>query len=265
MPACNLCVDEGKIEKPLTLRWLGVRLFWGAFGIFFGGVYLLFFPPKERLFLGDLLIIILLIFYVLVAGWRFWRFIRLNVIGRTLYLFLDQHDRFHIHNTTHDLFPGTLRSYIKGTYFQVRIGGWFRKNRVCNDQHQHWKIVHCWGDIRTICLRDNWGVEISGLDFDAGAGAISAQQLLKMVNTYSAVMYVFKKVEQLEKHREQVGRTLVRLIEEIRRSKETMGRSKHAQKLREQLVELSHYFPDELVNRWYHEIEQEQTQIVNGG
>lgn len=262
MKSCELCVEKKLLifNAPLSVSEMKFFGFMAVF-IFFLGLSLLFISNGHFGAIGSGVLVISLTMLILLG----------SIIGKTFYLFLDKHGKFHVHENNPAVAPVWAvelpENHPVGKMFQVRLGGWFRKNRVLGTRlggsvDPFWEIVHCWDDIRKIRLRDTvTGAEIGALDL-YGLNDFPAQRALEVVNRYKAVREIFDHIDEFEGTVAEVGRELIRIIRDIEQSKETMGRSKHAQALREGLNKLMNSFPPNLVNQWRKEAEDKKALAI---
>jgi len=185
------------------------------------------------------------------------------IIGETLYLFKKDEVEVHVHAMA-PVFPGFKAGlpvdpeFKAETVFQIRVGGWFRKNVILGKHHfANWQISHCWTG-KDLRLRDYRGNEVHA----------SASTLLKLVQTFLDVKSTVSEYEtakhslaelkegrsSLERRRDQLFLGCVALTQIIRKTHETLGRSRHAQFLRECLEELLNAEPaattEDLEDRW---------------
>lgn len=185
------------------------------------------------------------ILWLLVQGPRF---IRCNVIGWTYYCFPDHLGQSHIHRQRPDVTKKTDTSgfvaWIPGAIFQVRSGGWFRKNRILHQGDKTWRIDRAWDRLKDVRIRDGLGGEIAGVELD---------RLLGVVTKFHHMSGLVAHVHETDAIAEHLGRTNAQLIHRIRRERTTMGRSEHARAARETLESA---FAEELpglkdrVDRW---------------
>lgn len=250
---CSACIDEGSIRGPRMTRGEGnalivAMLFVAALvtmdtvgGFVSGGAAVV----SAVVFLG--------VFLKLVPF--FWR----QVIGRTVYLFLDKEGDSHIHRhdpyargTTPGLKGNRLR-YPEGAVLQVRIGGWFRKNKVISlGTGRFWKISHAWNGLDDLRVRDGSGSELR-IEW--------LPDLLKTINRFADVRQIFNALELAEGVRDHLGKGIVSEIAEIEADRARLGRSEHAKKLRVHLGEWLSGVPridvqnaEKLIRRWREEV-----------
>ncbi len=179
----------------------------------------------------NLLAWILLVTLVL-SVWLSWEaitFIRCNLIGWTYYCFLDHLGQSHIHRKRPDIeLPpgavGTMRGL--STAFQVRSGGWFRRNRVLSAWYQTWRIDRAWDRLEDIRIRDGFRGELAG---------VGLERLLGVVTQFNYMSGLIAHVHEANAIAEHLGCTNARLIHRILRERATMGRSEHARAAREAL------------------------------
>lgn len=162
-------------------------------------------------------------------SWEAIQFVRCNVIGWKYYCFLDHLGMSHIHRERpeFELPPGAVGT-MRGlsAVFQVRSGGWFRRNRILNTRHQTWRIDRAWDRLEDVRIRDGFGGEIAGVELD---------RLLGVVTKFHYMSGLVAHVHETDAIAEHLGRTNAQLIHRIRRERATMGRSEHARAAREAL------------------------------
>lgn len=156
--------------------------------------------------------------------------LRSNLIGWTHFLFFDHTGQFHIHRRRPDVTKRTDTTgvvvWIPGVIFQVRSGGWFRKNRILHQSGKTWRIAYAWEGLEDIRIRDGFLCQLAYQE---------PEFLVEVVNTFhylSGVIHHYKALKRIAEH---LGLTNARLIERIKRERATMGRSEHARAARETL------------------------------
>lgn len=187
------------------------------------------------------------------------------LIGRTWYLLLDHQGQLHVHrwNPVREWSPtlfsgqcGNWNSFLsQHRIFQVRSGGFWRRSRVIANGRASWKLsVGLFGD--RVVLTDPDGSAISVGNKPPPGFANSGDRLketLRLVAEYSRVNDV---IVELEEQKQSVasfnalGIECAELVHLMETSKQTMGRSKHAQLLRERLEAIFKKMPVHRVKAW---------------
>lgn len=185
-------------------------------------------------------------------------------IGRTRYLFLDQHGQLHVHrrnperewltpfSSQHGSWDGFLSQH---RIFQVRSGGFWRRSRVIANGRASWKLsVGLFGN--RLILTDPDGSSLAVGNKPPPGFVNSGDRLketLRLAAEYSRVNDVIVELEEQKRSVaafNALGTKCAELIRLMETSKQTMGRSKHAQLLRERLEAVFQTMPEGRVKNW---------------
>lgn len=178
-----------------------------------------------------------------------------NVVGYRYYVMRDDRRDLHVHSR---LYAGGYLGerdgapvFMNGDILQVKSGGWFREQVVlrCVKQYPHpadpfsaptrndYVAVRTWKVTKTdfrgfveesgplVRLRDDGGDTVHAF----------ANVALGFIGDCSSILGLHGRMHSLEALADYLGETIVDTIEEIKESKETLGRSKHAQAMRTKL------------------------------
>lgn len=237
MGVCDDCTRPARVRGPHDRTAVILTTVWPIIGVAAAWFFLSCFTHRGDVWLahwGSLVfaafVISFLVLVVAVIGLGdIFSILRSNLIGWTYFLFFDHTGQFHIHPRRPDVTMKTDTTgfvvWIHGAIFQVRSGGWFRKNRILNQRDKTWRIAHAWDGLKDIRIRDGSLCQLSE----------RPEFLVEVVNTFhylSGVIHHYKALECIAEH---LGLTNARLIERIRRERATMGRSEHARAARETL------------------------------
>ncbi|MFA5936201.1 MAG: hypothetical protein WC787_05115 [Patescibacteria group bacterium] len=186
-------------------------------------------------------------------------FIKRNVIGRYVWAYQDRSGNVHVHRL-HPL--GLTRSDNKETYFRLRLGGWWKECRIRCCAHPRWELEGWNG--RDLVLRDS---AAAGITLDAFS------HLFWIVNNTSSVfnLVIAMDRDKMEKELHQavdqakllhrqwdgLGVGIQKLVIFIEASKETMGKSRHAQEIRERIEKLMEGEASKRVAAWRKAAEEE--------
>ena len=264
---CTHCVKREKTESVL-----GVPLFFSTILImgFFATLSLLmkftgapsdsiFFSIWITVYAGPLMI-------MLEAGVAFWP----NIIGHYLYCFTDNAGQYHCHREVPPLtgfvVDGTARK-ADGTIAQIRNGGWFKTahwfeidGKTSPVLFQEWSI-RSWNPKEDLCLVDSQ----SNVIHDKDDTPLIGEFLFSEVINCNSLFHLFGIIATLRKDlagarerkdhfiresgrlegmsdhyrrgRDRLVSFLLQLLELIEKNKETKGKSKHAQEIRERIEE----------------------------
>jgi hypothetical protein len=200
------------------------------------------------------------------------------LIGRTRYLFLDQKGSLHVHreNPVHAwAHTASSDNWSWETYllhyriFQVRSGGIFRKCKVIANGGTSWKLSVGIFDDR-IHVIDKFGARfVVSRELESWPGHLVTErdrlkQALRFVVKYArlnAVLTTLDKHEEIDQAFDALGIECTELIHLMEVSKQTMGRSKHAQLLRERLEAVFKKLPAQRVKSWAHSVAKDKTEL----
>jgi len=182
---CLLCVPFAEIPRPLS-SWTAARAMLTV-GLLFIIVFVFFWHTISVFWLTDwsmlsakatvkhivgvvvsILCADVALYFLAYYMVRVWWWFRRNVIGTTVYIVLDVEGKCHIH---------TWRMWksLNVTMIQLRIGGWFRNNRITGPASVDWKIICAWN--WRVSIRDRYGNEITLKVCDGHAYEIGAAPL----------------------------------------------------------------------------------------
>lgn len=189
------------------------------------------------------------------------------LIGQTWYLFLDQEGKLHVHreNPVHLWVPTAFSKYktwedflFHHRIFQVRVGGIFRRCKVIAHGGTPWKLSVGLFD-RHIVVSDPTGSSIALRDVSYHD---QRKNIFDMERSKRALLFVAQHTRVndaiwfLEDQKvpdaafNTLGKKCVELIRLMEASRQTMGRSKHAQLLRERLEAIFQEMPEDRVKSW---------------
>lgn len=238
MGVCDDCTRPASVRGPRDRTAVIATIAWLMIGFVSAWFFVSCFTPRGPVWVarwGNLVYaafwISFLVSVAAIVGLRTLpSILRSNLIGWTYFLFFDHTGQFHIHRRRPDVTKKTDTTgfvvWIPGVIFQVRSGGWFRRNRILHQGDKTWKIVHAWNGLENIRIRDGSYCELA---FER------PEFLVEAVNTFDYLSGVIHHYKALKRIAEHLGLTNARLIERIRRERATMGRSEHARAARETL------------------------------
>jgi len=259
---CKYCLDSKALPKPVGIKWFFGRCVFGlvlcGFAWCFGkAVFLTFFNSDIIKMLTQWLVVssylLCVVFVLYVVGTIFFR----NIWGKTVYRFLDKDGFLHTHRENPydgcwNLIETSEFDMVLQSVFRVRVGGIFRSNKVLFWGENFWTLEGWDGE--HLVMKDV-------KEHNRGYVNFPIHELLEISNKFVWVMDVFDKLEEANACCDHLGLGVVGLIEEIKASKDTMGKSKHGQRAREALENVLNS-NDEIrvlrASRWYEKHEQEK-------
>jgi hypothetical protein len=182
-----------------------------------------------------------------------------NVAGKTIYIFIDEEGNRHIHSRIPD-----FEFCHTHSVFKIRVGGYFRKNKVVGRGSDEWTISHAWGfydkdeNDWKITIRDHAGAEITQTPWE----------LLSIVGRFRDVKFMFAAYREAEDIRDHLGKGVVRIRAKMFEDRQRLGRSKAAMELRKDLDNLlSHeiiLLPRGLYSRWAEAVQEKKLETEEG-
>jgi len=187
---------------------------------------------------------------------------RRNVIGLERFLFLGEAGDLCWSDSLYNWNGSPTKLRLK-----IRIGGYFRECEIIGDEiAKNWS-VETW-DGETLTIRDHYGVTLSASYRVRGSDWVD---LMKFMTRHETVYASVKAVEELQddkkfyedrvitlrdqlaqvtRERDALGTVMSTLLNQIKADRQTMGRSKHAQAIREALEAVITVFPEEVQESW---------------
>ena len=240
-----------------------------------GSVYLVFFSwiaknPIWAQWMWFVLVSAVSLIFALYVALTFmdWLDVLCHVlIGRTRYLFLDREGRLHVHrfNPVHEYAHvafcdyGSWENYLfHHPIFKVRSGGVFRRCKVMRHGGSSWKLSVGLFD-RRIMIIDKVGSRFAIVrELESGPGLCITErerlkQAIRFVTHFHQLSRVLTTLDQrveFDQAFDAIGTECIELIRLMEASKQTMGRSKHAQLLRERLERVLQKMPAARVETW---------------
>lgn len=181
------------------------------------------------------------------------------LIGRAWYLFMDEKGKLHLHEYE----PQQQWSSV----LKVRVGGLFRRCELLRTCGSSWNVsVGLFSD--HILVTDENGSSIAIREFERRfIGRLSPAEQLKNIlrfmdeyTSVSALIHDREKLEQVEQELDTLGIECTELVHLMEASKQTMGRSKHAQLLRERLEAVFKKMPESRVKSWETRVAKAKTE-----
>lgn len=240
---CSECSEAEKLERPFTKTQMGYALMRGIVAgvlVFVAALVLAATTGEsEDLATSTFGSIVVGVFVFI---WYASPFLRRNVIGHYLYIYVSEGE-LHRHLLRRPQLMDIRLATGFDAFFRVRIGGWFKRCEIfasSESDAQHWTLESWTGD--DLSIRDQ---EENVLRFGARA-------LLQIVRRFGSAKELYVTLLKAEDDRDELGVGAAGLVDEIAATRTTLGRSRHAQWLREQLQALlAKVKPSQaLLDRW---------------
>ena len=236
-PTCDKCVSWNEIPKPqkdstVVVFTIGFLIFLAVLVIYVGYLaYIKYNPvtltlPSESFVLTMCAFILgcVFVFFLPTVGVPLWN---RHVVGQYIYAWKDDiSPEGYIH--THLTQP--MQGWNKGCLLRLRIGGWFKTNRIYiteNQISQGWQIIRCWNG-EDIMIRDHR---------DEVYGTRHLTVLFELFQHASIADYLFEARIEVDR-RNRMLQDIERIIILALLDQKNTGRSKAVAKMRGELIDL---------------------------